>query len=65
MVKLTFAMGAAFTDPAHLFNASLDGNVRRAIDLKEGDRLDEQAFEALLRDAVAVNLDKSKAKTRT
>jgi hypothetical protein len=65
MVKLTFAKGAAINDPAHLFKASLDGNVRRAIDLKRGDRLDEQAFEALLRDAVAVNLDKSKAKTRT
>jgi hypothetical protein len=65
VVKLTFAKGAAINDPAHLFNASLDGNVRRAIDLKHGDRLDEQAFEALLRDAVAVNLDKSKAKTRT
>ncbi len=57
-VKVTFAKGAALEDPAGLFNASLDGNVRRAIDLHEGDRLDEKAFEALVREAVALNADK-------
>ena len=54
-VKLTFAKGAAVADPAGLFNASLDGNVRRAIDLHEGDELDADAFRALVRAAVAVN----------
>ncbi|SIT09879.1 DUF1801 domain-containing protein [Achromobacter sp. MFA1 R4] len=54
-VKLTFAKGAALEDPAGLFNASLDGNTRRAIDLHEGDRLDEPAFLALFRAAVALN----------
>ncbi|WP_114227433.1 MULTISPECIES: DUF1801 domain-containing protein [Sphingomonas] len=52
-VKLTFAHGAALADPAGLFNASLDGNQRRAIDLHEGDRLDATAFEALLQAAAA------------
>ncbi len=55
VVKLTFAQGAALPDPARLFNASLDGRVRRAIDLHEGDTLDEAAFQALLRAAVAFN----------
>jgi hypothetical protein len=54
-VKLTFAKGARLSDPAKLFNASLDGNVRRAIDLAEGDKIDAAAFKALIRDAVALN----------
>jgi len=54
-VKLTFAKGAALKDPARLFNASLDGNVRRAIDIHEGDRIDEKALQALIRAAVALN----------
>lgn len=54
-VKLTFAKGAALPDPAHLFNASMDGKVRRAIDLREGDAVDEAAFKALIRAAVALN----------
>ncbi|QQR73268.1 MAG: DUF1801 domain-containing protein [Holophagales bacterium] len=55
VVKLTFAKGASLDDPAHLFNSSLDGNVRRAIDLHEGDEVDESAFKALVRQAVALN----------
>jgi hypothetical protein len=55
VVKLTFAKGAALADPLHLFNASLDGNTRRAIDLREGDTVDEEAFKALIRAAVALN----------
>ena len=54
-VKLTFAKGASLPDPAGLFNASLDAGTRRAIDLTEGDRLDEEAFVALVRDAGALN----------
>ncbi|HWT20843.1 MAG TPA: DUF1801 domain-containing protein [Variovorax sp.] len=54
-VKLTFAKGASLPDPASLFNASLDGNMRRAIDIFEGDEVDEAAFEALVREAVALN----------
>ncbi|BCT91954.1 hypothetical protein LYSHEL_09780 [Lysobacter helvus] len=54
-VKLTFAKGASVDDPAGLFNSSLDGNTRRAIDFREGDKVDEKAFKALLRAAVAVN----------
>jgi hypothetical protein len=54
-VKLTFARGAALADPARLFNASLEGNVRRAIDIGEADSIDEKAFKALVRAAVAVN----------
>jgi hypothetical protein len=54
-VKLTFAKGASLKDPAHLFNASLDGNMRRAIDIFEGGQVDEAAFKALVREAVAVN----------
>ncbi|MBB6426618.1 DUF1801 domain-containing protein [Sphingopyxis sp. JAI128] len=57
-VKLTFAKGAALADPAKLFNSSLDGNVRRAIDLFEGDAVDETAFKALVRAAVEANLAK-------
>jgi hypothetical protein len=59
-VKLTFAKGAALADPAGLFNASLDGNVRRAIDLHEGADLDPQAFAALVREAAALNAAKRK-----
>jgi hypothetical protein len=55
VVKVTFAKGAQLQDPAKLFNSSLEGNVRRAIDLKEGDALDESAFTALIREAVALN----------
>jgi len=54
-VKLTFARGAALKDPAGLFNASLDGNVRRAIDIHAGGKIDEKAFKALIRAAVALN----------
>jgi len=54
-VKLTFAKGASLKDPAHLFNSSLDGNVRRAIDVREGEDVDESAFKALVREAVALN----------
>jgi hypothetical protein len=55
VVKLTFARGAALADPTHLFNSSLDGNVRRAIDLREGEQVDEAAFKQLIRAAVAAN----------
>lgn len=55
-VKLTFAKGASLPDPAGLFNASLDGNMRRAIDIHEGEELDATAFQALLREAIAHNL---------
>jgi hypothetical protein len=55
VVKLTFAKGASLTDPARLFNSSLDGNVRRAIDIHEGEDVDESAFKALVREAVALN----------
>lgn len=57
-VKMTFAKGAALEDPAGLFNSSLDGNVRRAIDFFEGDAIDEEALRALIRAAVALNLAK-------
>jgi hypothetical protein len=61
-VKLTFAKGASLKDPAHLFNSSLDGNVRRAIDIHEGEDVDASAFKALIREAVALNRSgKSKA----
>ena len=55
VVKLTFAKGASLKDPARLFNSSLDGNVRRAIDIREGEEVDESAFKALVRQAVALN----------
>ncbi|MHC3822397.1 MULTISPECIES: DUF1801 domain-containing protein [unclassified Pseudomonas] len=57
-VKMTFAKGAALADPAGLFNASLEGNTRRAIDFHEGDKVDEQALQALIREAIALNLSK-------
>ena len=55
VVKLTFAKGASLKDPARLFNSSLEGNVRRAIDIHEGEEVDESAFKALVRQAVALN----------
>ena len=55
VVKMTFAKGASLEDPSGLFNSSLEGNVRRAIDFREGDEVDEQALEALIRAAVALN----------
>ena len=57
-VKLTFARGAAVDDPSKLFNSSLDGGTRRAIDIREGDEIDEAAFKALVRGAIAVNVQK-------
>jgi hypothetical protein len=57
VVKLTFFKGAALKDPAKLFNSSLDGNVRRAIDIREGEEIDAKAFKALIRAAVALNLE--------
>ena len=59
-VKLTFARGAALKDPSRLFNSSLDGNTRRAIDFHEGDRIDEKALKALIRAAVELNTAKAK-----
>ncbi|PYP78085.1 MAG: hypothetical protein DMD35_12285 [Gemmatimonadetes bacterium] len=58
-VKLTFAKGASLADPSGLFNSSLEGNTRRAIDLHEGDKLDEKALKALVRAAVALNTSSS------
>lgn len=63
VVKMTFAKGASLKDPLGLFNSSLDGKVRRAIDIREGDPIDASALKALIRAAVALNL-KSKAKPR-
>ena len=60
-VKLTFAKGAALDDPTGLFNSSLDGNTRRAIDIHEGDAIDEMALKALIRAAVALNTAKRAA----
>src|ERR1700758_1070805 len=60
-VKLTFAKGAALDDPSGLFNSSLEGNTRRALDIHEGDKIDEKAFKTLIR--AAVTLNKSKAKS--
>ncbi len=65
VVKMTFAKGAALKDPAGLFNSSLEGNVRRAIDIHEGEKIDEAALKDLIRAAVALNLmGKSKPKPR-
>lgn len=63
-VKLTFLKGAALADPAGLFNSSLDGNARRAIDIHEGDKLNEAAFKALIRAAVALNLESKSNKPK-
>ncbi|CUU15883.1 FIG00453449 hypothetical protein CDS [Bradyrhizobium sp.] len=66
VVKLTFAKGAALDDPAGLFNSSLDGNVRRAIDIREGEKINEKALKALIRAAVELNGSKKKpAKKRS
>ncbi len=59
VVKMTFARGAALEDPSGLFNSSLEGNVRRAIDFHDGDRVDEKALEVLIRSAVALNVSRS------
>lgn len=65
VVKMTFAKGASLDDPAGLFNSSLDGNVRRAIDIREGEAIDEKALKALIRAAVALNLEgKSKPRAK-
>lgn len=64
VVKLTFAKGASLTDPASLFNASLDGNVRRAIDIHEGEQVDASAFKTLIRAAIAFNTASVKAKAK-
>jgi hypothetical protein len=70
VVKMTFARGAALEDPSGLFNSSLEGNVRRAIDIREGEKIDEAALKDLIRAAVALNLEivslrgKSKAKSQ-
>ncbi|TYO62626.1 DUF1801 domain-containing protein [Bradyrhizobium hipponense] len=63
VVKLTFAKGAALDDPAGLFNASLEGNVRRAIDVREGEKINEKALKALIRAAVDLNTSKAKGKS--
>jgi len=60
IVKLTFAKGASLKDPTKLFNSSLEGNVRRAIDIHEGEKVDERAFKALIRAAVALNTSGAK-----
>src|SRR3984957_2245808 len=64
VVKMTFAKGAALKDPSGLFNWSLDGNVRRAIDIREGEMVDEAALKALIRAAVALNVDLKAQKTK-
>ena len=64
VVKMTFAKGAALEDPAKLFNSSLDGNLRRAIDIHEGESVDAGAFKALIRAAVALNTSGGKAKPK-
>jgi hypothetical protein len=66
VVKLTFAHGASLDDPSRLFNSSLEGNMRRAIDIPEGGKIDEKALKALIRAAVALNVSKkSKSKSRS
>ena len=64
VVKLTFAKGASLKDPARLFNSSLEGNVRRAIDIHEGEKVDESAFKTLIKAAVAANSSAGKAKRK-
>ena len=64
IVKLTFSKGASLKDPAKLFNSSLDGNTRRAIDIREGEAVDAGAFKALIRAAVALNISVVKARPR-
>lgn len=65
VVKLTFPKGASLEDPARLFNASLDGNARRAIDLHEGEEVDAEAFKSLVRAAVALNGSGGKSRSRS
>ena len=65
VVKLTFARGASLPDPAGLFNSSLDGNIRRAIDIREGEDVDASAFKALVRQAVAVNTSRKPEPSKT
>ena len=65
VVKLTFAKGAALEDPAGLFNSSLGGNVRRAIDIRQGEAIDEEALKALVRAAIALNLSKKPASKKS
>lgn len=62
VVKLTFAKGASLKDPAHLFNSSLEGNMRRAIDIREGEKINEAAFKTLIRAAIAHNVTASSSK---
>jgi hypothetical protein len=64
VVKMTFAKGASLEDPSGLFNASLEGNTRRAIDIHEGDKIDEKALKALIRAAVALNMSAKKKSKR-
>ena len=64
VVKLTFFKGASLKDPARLFNSSLDGNVRRAIDIHEGEKIDANAFKTLIRAAVALNMSGGKKSTK-
>ncbi len=61
VVKMTFAKGASLKDPSGLFNSSLDGNVRRAIDIREGEKIDKKALKALISEAVALNESKAKS----
>ncbi|MGL3107456.1 DUF1801 domain-containing protein [Bradyrhizobium sp. BR 1432] len=65
VVKMTFAKGAALEDPARLFNSSLDGNVRRSIDIREGEKINEKALKALIRAAVELNASKKKPAKRS
>jgi hypothetical protein len=65
VVKLTFAKGASLEDPSGLFNSSLEGNTRRAIDIHEGDKIDEKALKALIRAAVALNTSSAAKRPRT
>ena len=64
VVKMTFAKGASLEDPSHLFNSSLEGNTRRAIDFHEGDKIDEKALKALIRAAVALNRSATAQRSR-
>ena len=64
VVKLTYATGASLKDPARLFNSSLEGNVRRAIDIHEGEEIDADAFKALILEAVALNMSKPSKKAK-
>ena len=65
VVKMTFAKGAALKDPSRLFNSSLEGGTRRAIDFREGEKIDEKALKALVQAAIALNTAKAKSKSKT